>query len=118
MCRNDLRERVRGFVQAGDQRLMDSGNVDVLVVNAHSQGTVLCWDVLCRLPLFSWGAQRSRAEMMRGFVTARQPDRKYVDLFDWGGQVRADGGAVGPVASRGRTAGIAAIRWPIRSTAR
>lgn len=88
VCRNDLRERVRGFVQEAILRLMDSGNVDVLVVNAHSQGSVLCWDVLCRLPLFSWGAQSDRRDLMiRAFVTAGSPIRKYVDLFTWGGQV-------------------------------
>ena len=60
VCRNDLRERVRGFVQQAIQRLLDSGSVDLLVVNAHSQGTVLCWDVLCRLPLSSWSAATIR----------------------------------------------------------
>ena len=88
VCRNDLRERVRGFVQQAIQRLLDSGSVDLLVVNAHSQGTVLCWDVLCRLPLSSWSAANDpRAAMVRGFVTAGSPIRKYVDLFDWGGRV-------------------------------
>ena len=81
VARNDLRERVRGFVQAALLDLANRPDVSGIVVNAHSQGTVVCWDVLCRLPLFSDARLRG---MLRAFVTAGSPIRKYVDLFAWG----------------------------------
>jgi hypothetical protein len=88
VSRNDLRERVRGFVQEAITRLLHNEQVDLLVVNAHSQGTVLCWDVLCRLPLFSWKkTDEATTRKVRALVTAGSPIRKYIDLFDWGGQV-------------------------------
>jgi hypothetical protein len=89
VARNDLRERVRGFVQAALLMLCDRAeDVDALVVNGHSQGTVLSWDVLCRLPFFSWQAtDPRRAGLLRHYVTAGSPIRKYVDMFAWGDQV-------------------------------
>ena len=48
VCRNDLRERVRGFVQAALTRLAARDDVDAIVINSHSQGTVLAVDVLGR----------------------------------------------------------------------
>jgi hypothetical protein len=84
VARNDLRERVRGFVQAALLMILDRHDASV-VVNAHSQGSVICWDVLGRLPLFSWRqAKDERAAKLRDFVTAGSPIRKYVDLFAWG----------------------------------
>jgi hypothetical protein len=88
VARNDLRERVRGFVQAALVALLDRPDVEGVVVNAHSQGTVVCWDVLCRLPLWSWRACGDRRwPLLRALVTAGSPIRKYVDLFAWGEQV-------------------------------
>jgi len=89
VARNELRERVRGFVQDVLLALLDRVNdVGAIVVNAHSQGTVLCWDVLCRLPFSSWMRDHdARAERVPRFVTAGSPIRKYVDLFAWGNQV-------------------------------
>jgi len=85
VVRNDVRERVRSFVQAATLALLDRPDVDGLVVNAHSQGTLICWDVLCRLPFFSRpGSSRPHVEKLRSFVTAGSPIRKYVDLFAWG----------------------------------
>jgi hypothetical protein len=85
VTRNELRERVRGFVQSAMLALLDREDVEGVVVNAHSQGTVLCWDVLCRLPLHSWVASGDpRAGKLRHLVTAGSPIRKYVDLFAWG----------------------------------
>jgi hypothetical protein len=84
VCRNDLRERVRGFVQEALQLLLDREDLDVVVVNAHSQGTVLCWDVLARLPL---AAEARWAAKIRAFVTAGSPIHKYVDVFSWGPRV-------------------------------
>ena len=88
VARNDLRERVRGFVEEALLELSDREDISGLVLNAHSQGTVICWDVLCRLPFFAWrDAGDRRAGMLRAFVTAGSPIRKYVDLFAWGEQV-------------------------------
>jgi hypothetical protein len=84
VCRNDLRERVRVFVQQALQVLLDRDDVDVVVVNAHSQGTVLCWDVLGRLPLSANARWKSK---IRAFVTAGSPIQKYVDVFSWGARV-------------------------------
>jgi pimeloyl-ACP methyl ester carboxylesterase len=74
VCRNDLRERVRGFVQQALCRLAARADVDTIVVNAHSQGTVVAFDVLAR----------SAPLKVRALVTAGSPLRKYVDLFAWG----------------------------------
>jgi hypothetical protein len=89
VARNDLRERVRGFVEAALLALLDRPDVEGIVVNAHSHGTVVCWDVLCRLPFFSWqrgdgAAPDRRWPVVRALVTAGSPIRKYVDLFAWG----------------------------------
>lgn len=83
--RNDLRERVRGFVQEALQKLLERDDVVTIVVNAHSQGTVLCWDVLCRLPLVDH--QLDWAQRIRALVTAGSPVRKYVRVFSWGERV-------------------------------
>lgn len=88
VARNDLRERVRSFVQEALLALFDHPGISGLVLNTHSQGTVIGWDVLCRLPFFSWrDSHDSRASILRAFVTAGSPIRKYVDLFAWGEQV-------------------------------
>ncbi len=88
VVRNDLRERVRGFVQEALLALAAREDVSALVVNTHSQGTMIGWDVLCRIPFASWsdGAD-PRQSVLRRFVTAGSPIRKYVDLFSWGAQV-------------------------------
>jgi hypothetical protein len=89
IARNELRERVRGFVQDALLALLDrDDDVSTIVVNAHSQGTVLCWDVLCRMPFSTWVRDHdSRALRVTDFVTAGSPIRKYVRMFAWGNQV-------------------------------
>jgi hypothetical protein len=77
VCRNDLRERVRGFVQTALTRLVARDDVDTIVVNSHSQGTVLAVDVLGRYA----------PTKVTALVTAGSPLRKYVDLFAWGNRV-------------------------------
>ena len=69
--------------------LSDRADLGALVINADSQGTVLCWDVLCRLPFSSWADDDDRRAGLfrRYFVTAGSPIRKYVDMFAWGDQV-------------------------------
>lgn len=81
-------QRVRDFVEDALLLLSDRPDVGALVINAHSQGTVLCWDVLCRLPFSSWAVDDDRrAGLFHHFVTAGSPIRKYVDMFAWGDQV-------------------------------
>lgn len=88
VARNDLRERVRGFVQEALLQLLGRPDVSGLVLNTHSQGTMIGWDVLCRLPFFAWrNSHDPRAGMLRSFVTAGSPIRKYVDMLAWGEQV-------------------------------
>jgi hypothetical protein len=77
---NDMRTRVRSFVREALLRLCSREDVDAVVVNAHSQGTVLGFDVLHDLPPFLM-------EKIKVFVTAGSPLRKYVDLFAWGTEV-------------------------------
>jgi len=77
---NDLRARVRSFVREALLRLCSREDVDAVVVNSHSQGTVLGFDVLHDLPPFLM-------EKVKVFVTAGSPLRKYVDLFAWGTEV-------------------------------
>jgi len=88
VARNDLRERVRGFVQEALLKVCDRPDISGVVLNTHSQGTMIGWDVLCRLPFFAWREKQDRdAGILRAFVTAGSPIRKYVDLFAWGEQV-------------------------------
>jgi hypothetical protein len=87
VARNDLRERVRGFVEEALLRIVDRPDVHGVVLNTHSQGTMIGWDVLCRLPFFAWReSDDPRAGMLRSFVTAGSPIRKYVDMLAWGEQ--------------------------------
>jgi hypothetical protein len=88
VARNDLRERVRGFVEEALLKVCGRADVSGVVLNTHSQGTVIGWDVLCRLPFFAWREGHDHdAGFLRAFVTAGSPIRKYVDLFAWGEQV-------------------------------
>lgn len=88
VARNDLRERVRGFVEAALLALAGRGDVSSIVVNTHSQGTMIGWDVLCRMPIGAWTDRDEQGRsVLRNFVTAGSPIRKYVDLFSWGEQV-------------------------------
>ncbi|HEY2702641.1 MAG TPA: hypothetical protein VGL20_03025 [Candidatus Dormibacteraeota bacterium] len=77
VARNELRERVRAFVREALLRLLLRADVDRVVVNGHSNGTVLAFDVLAQLPppLFDRTA---------ALVTAGSPLRKYVELLGWG----------------------------------
>jgi hypothetical protein len=100
VTRNDLRERVRDFVEDALLLLIDRDDISGVVINAHSQGTVLCWDVLCRLPFSSWTRDDDRRGGLFGhFVTAGSPIRKYVDMFAWGDQVGELAVALEPTGS-------------------
>lgn len=86
VCRNLLRERLRAFVREALTRLAMRQDVAALVVNGHSNGTVVAHDVLAALP-------RPVISRVAAIVTAGSPLRKYVDLLAWG----SDGGALGHV---------------------
>ncbi|HEX6510575.1 MAG TPA: hypothetical protein VF221_23345 [Chloroflexota bacterium] len=80
VCRNDLRERVRAFVRDAVHRLCYRDDVAGVVVNAHSNGTVIGFDVLRQLTPVA-------AQKVRWVVTAGSPLRKYTELFYWGTDV-------------------------------
>ena len=84
VSRNDLRERVRGFVREALVRLVSREDVAGVVINSHSNGTVIAFDVLRDLPPFL-------AEKVRWLVTAGSPLRKYTDLFHWGTEAGSAG---------------------------
>ena len=77
---NSFRSRIRGFVREALLRIIFREDVAGVVINAHSQGTVLAYDVLRELPLFA-------ASKVRFLVTAGSPLRKYTSLFTWGHEV-------------------------------
>jgi hypothetical protein len=77
VCRNDLRERVKSFVQEALLRIACRPDVDSIIVNSHSQGTVASFDVLQHLPPFA-------AQQVSWLITSGSPLRKYADLFYWG----------------------------------
>jgi hypothetical protein len=76
VCLNVVRQRVRSFVRDALLRLIYREDVACIIVNAHSQGTVVAFDVLSQLSLVE-------ARKVRWFITAGSPLRKYVDLFSW-----------------------------------
>ena len=80
VCRNDLRENVRGFAREALLRLCCRPDVQSIVVNAHSQGTTVAFDVLRTLPPFV-------ARKIRCLLTSGSPLRKYATLFTWGTEV-------------------------------
>ncbi len=80
ICHNEERERVRNLVSEALLRLAYRDDVDEIVLNTHSNGTVIALDVLRRLPPFA-------AAKIKAFITAGSPLRKYVELFSWGQQI-------------------------------
>jgi hypothetical protein len=77
VARNELRERLRAFVREALTRLVLRRDVARIVVNSHSQGTVVGFDVLSQLPLPLLGD-------VGALVTAGSPLRKFVELLGWG----------------------------------
>ncbi len=82
ICRNELRERVRCFVLDALLRLAYRDDVEGIVVNSHSNGTVVALDVLHLLPPCAFAK-------IKAFITAGSPLRKYIDLFHWGQQIES-----------------------------
>jgi hypothetical protein len=77
VCHNERRQRVRSFVLDALLRLTLREDVAGIVLNTHSNGTIVGLDIIQELPPLA-------ARKIRAFITAGSPIRKYVDLFDWG----------------------------------
>ena len=77
VCHNGRRQRVRSFILDALLRLAFREDVESIVLNTHSNGTVIGLDVLQELPPIA-------AKKIRAVITAGSPIRKYVDLFGWG----------------------------------
>jgi hypothetical protein len=77
VCHNGRRQRVRSFVQDALMRLVCRDDVSGIILNTHSNGTVIGLDAVEGLPLFA-------DRQIRAFITAGSPLLKYVDLFSWG----------------------------------
>ena len=77
VCHNEMRERVRCFVLDAILRLACRDDVEGIVLNTHSNGTVVAIDVMRALPPFA-------AKKVLALVTAGSPLRKYIDFFTWG----------------------------------
>jgi hypothetical protein len=80
VCHNEKRQRVRRFILDALQRLTARKDVAGIVLNTHSNGTVIGLDVVQDLPPYA-------AEKIRAIITAGSPIRKYIDLFEWGNRV-------------------------------
>src|SRR5262249_36510927 len=80
VTRDALRQRVRSFVTETLMRLAYRPDVDGIVVNSHSQGTTVAFDVVRDFPVVA-------KDKIKAFVTSGSPLRKYVDLFAWGREV-------------------------------
>ncbi len=74
---NERRQRVRSFIQDALMRLACRDDVSGIILNTHSNGTVIGLDVVAELPPFA-------TEKIRAVITAGSPIRKYVDFFAWG----------------------------------
>jgi len=77
VCQNGRRQRVRTFIVEALQRLASRDDVAAIVLNTHSNGTIMGIDALQELP-------PSARKKISTFITAGSPIRKYVDLFTWG----------------------------------
>jgi len=77
VCHNLRRQRVRSFILDALSRLAFREDVAGIVLNTHSNGTVIGLDVVQELPPVA-------AKKIRAILTAGSPLRKYVDLFHWG----------------------------------
>jgi hypothetical protein len=87
VSRNALRESVRDFVGEALLRIAARRDVAAIVVNGHSQGTVVSYDALRDVPGDVDRDDTSGAALAWTFITAGSPLRKYRDLFSWGDEV-------------------------------
>jgi hypothetical protein len=106
VCRNDLRERIRSFVREALLRIVARDDVERVVINSHSNGSVIGFDALRSFP-------RPALEKVRGFVTAGSPLRKYAELFTWGFESGTSCGC-----RAGKSTSTHMIQWLTRSPIR
>jgi hypothetical protein len=74
---NELRQRIRNFVREALLRLAFRDDVSGIILNTHSNGTLIALDVIQEIPPVA-------AQQIRTIITAGSPIRKYIDLFEWG----------------------------------
>jgi hypothetical protein len=82
VLQNSHRERVRSFVHEAILRLCSRGSDGAddqvtMVINAHSNGTVIATDVLRTMPPYA-------SERVKWLVTSGSALKKYNDFFAWG----------------------------------
>jgi hypothetical protein len=77
ICDNGSRQRVRSFVLDALLRLALRDDVSGIILDTHSNGTLIGLDVVQELSPLA-------AKKIRAIITAGSPIRKYVDLFTWG----------------------------------
>lgn len=77
VVRNEHRERVRAFIRDAVSRILGRPEVEGVIINSHSNGTVMGFDLIAALSPPS-------AARVRRLITAGCPLRKYVDCMDWG----------------------------------
>jgi hypothetical protein len=77
ICYNEMREQIRGFALDAFLRLAARDDVTAIVINSHSNGTVIALDMLRSLP-------PAAAGKVKALITAGSPLRKYATLFTWG----------------------------------
>ena len=101
---NEHRERVRMFLRDAVSRVLTRPDVEGAVINGHSNGTVMGFDLIAAISPPS-------APAVRALITAGSPLRKYSDLLQWGD----DAGNLRLITGGGRTSGIRSTRSPTRS---
>jgi hypothetical protein len=74
---NEHRERVRMFLRDAVSRILTRPDVEGAVVNGHSNGTVMGFDLIAAISPPSTPA-------VRALITSGSPLRKYSDLLEWG----------------------------------
>ena len=74
---NEHRERVRMFLRDAVSRVLARSDVEGAVINGHSNGTVMGFDLIAAISPPS-------APAVRALITAGSPLRKYSDLLQWG----------------------------------
>jgi hypothetical protein len=77
VTRNEHRERVRMFLRDAASRVLGRADVEGAIVNGHSNGTVMGFDLVAALSPPS-------ARRVRALITSGSPLRKYADLLSWG----------------------------------
>lgn len=109
VVRNEHRERVRSFIREAVIRILSRDDVDGVVINGHSNGTVMAFDLIADL-------SATMAPRVNALITSGCPLRKYVDFMDWGVDARnfywaPTGSPVSGVREGAAPAWPAGLRW-------